>query len=256
MLDIDLEGRVAVVSGGSRGIGQACVHKLAQAGAKVVIGFNDPDRGPEVDETLAELERLGTEGVSFCGDLTQPEACRDLIDLAQTRFGALHILVNNAGIWRRGELDVLDEEALLSTIDLNLKAAFRLTQRAARLMGKQRSGGTIIQVASTAGERGEAFYSHYAATKGAMIAMVQSLARELAPRIRVNAVAPGWIETDMTEAALAGRGRSAIESLIPLGRIGQPDDVANAVAFLASELSAWITGSVLRVNGGGLIGSD
>lgn len=253
MLEIDLEGRVAVVSGGSRGIGLACVEKLALAGARVVIGFHDPDRGPEVDRTLEELERLGTEGVSYCGDLTDPDHCRNLIDLAQKKFGALHILVNNAGVWRRGALETLDEEGLLQTIDLNLKAAFRLGQRASRLIGKQPRGGSIIQIASTAGERGEAYYSHYAATKGALIAMVKSLARELAPRIRVNAVSPGWVETEMTQDTLTGPDRKAIERGIPLGRVGQPEDIAHAVAFLASDLSAWTTGAVLGVNGGGLL---
>ncbi|MFN0057828.1 MAG: SDR family NAD(P)-dependent oxidoreductase [Planctomycetota bacterium] len=256
MFEIDLDGRVAIVTGGSRGIGRACVEALTAAGARCVVAYRDPARASDVAALIDGITRLGGEAVEFCGDLTQPAVCRDLMDAAVRNFGALHIVVNNAGLWRRAEIATMTEEQLLETLDLNLKAVFRLTQQSAKAMAKMPAGGVLIQIASTAGERGEAHYSHYAAAKGAVIAMVKSLARELGPRIRINAVSPGWIETEMTAAALAPAERRAIEAALPLRRIGLPQDVANAVVFLASDLAQWMTGAVLRVNGGGVLGED
>ncbi len=253
MLEIDLENRVAVVTGGSRGIGRACDETLAQAGARCVIGYHDPRSAEEVDSMVEEIGRLGGEAVAYCGDLTVGANCREIVDLAVRNFGAVHVVVNNAGMWRRAEFETMTEAQLLETVELNLKTVFRVTQFAAKVMRNQPHGGTIIQIASTAGERGEAHYSHYAATKGATIAMVKSLARELGPRIRVNCVSPGWIETDMTADALQGDQRRSIERSIPLGRVGQPTDVANAVAYLSSDLASWVTGTVLRVNGGAVL---
>ncbi|MEM7261994.1 MAG: glucose 1-dehydrogenase [Planctomycetota bacterium] len=253
MLQIDLSGQVAVVTGGSRGIGRACVETLAKAGARVVFGYRDGERQREVEAVVAEVERGGSQAVAYQSDLREPGAAAALVDLAQSTFGSIDVVVNNAGVWERASLTAMADEALRETVDLNLEAMFRVTQAAVRHMQGQVSGGRVIQIASTAGERGEAQFSHYAASKGATIAMVKSLARELAPKIRVNAVSPGWVDTEMTAGELTGNRRVEVEQSIPLGRVGRPVDIANAVAFLASDLSSWVTGATLRVNGGSLL---
>ncbi|HEV8484242.1 MAG TPA: SDR family NAD(P)-dependent oxidoreductase, partial [Blastocatellia bacterium] len=170
------------------------------------------------------------------------------------RFGALDILIANAGIWKEAAIESMTERDWDETIDINLKSIYASCREAARAMLARRRG-TIILISSTAGQRGEPFYSHYAATKGAIIAMTKSLAAELGPRgITVNCVAPGWVATDMTVAALNDpRERRKIRELIPLGRVATPAEIAGPILFLASDLASHITGEVLNVNGGSVL---
>ena len=250
---IDLRGRVAVVTGGSRGIGAACVGALADAGATVV--FSWVRRGREAGALAAGIRRRGGRAVPVRADVSRPVACRGLIGTALRRFGRIDILVNNAGVWEPPEgtpIEAIGDRQWSRTMRINLDGAFHCTRAAVPAM-KERRFGRIVNVSSTAGQRGEALHADYAASKGALISFTKSLATELGPHgILVNAVAPWWVQTDMSRDALEGLagGAAAPREISPLGRVATPGEIAGPVLFLCSPLADFVTGEILNVNGG------
>jgi 3-oxoacyl-[acyl-carrier protein] reductase len=185
-------------------------------------------------------------------DVTDRDQIGELFELISKEWGGLDCLVNNAGVWIHDPLMELDKTKLEATLAVNVVGPFLCSREAVPLL-KVSPNGSIINISSTSGQRGEAFYSPYAASKGAMISATKSWSTELAPEIRVNAVAPGWVDTDMTADALAGNGRAKALAAIPLQRIATPDDIAGSVVFLASPLARHITGEILNVNGGSVL---
>jgi 3-oxoacyl-[acyl-carrier protein] reductase len=247
---ISLAGRSALVTGGSRGIGRAVALLLARAGADVAITYHS--RTAEADAVAGEIRGLGRRAATIGGDLADPEVCDRMVDGVRNAFGRLDCFVANAGIWPPDDIPLatLSLERWRLTMSANLDGLFLSTRAALRIMGE---GGRIVLISSTAGQRGEAFHADYAATKGAVIALTKSLAIECAPRILVNCVAPGWVDTEMCEPAFAGEGRERVRQTIPLQRIPQPEDIAGPVLFLCSDLARHITGEVLNVNGGSVL---
>jgi 3-oxoacyl-[acyl-carrier protein] reductase len=247
---IDLKGKTALVTGASRGIGRATALLLARAGADVAITYRS--RRAEAEAVSRQVEALGRQTVVLGGDLGQPGAARELVDRAATLLKGLDIFVGNAGLWPSADIPLreLSLERWRETMRVNLDAVYYSTQAA---LGQMPRGGRVVLVGSTAGQRGEAFHSDYAATKGAMIALVKSLSGECAPAITVNCVAPGWVDTEMSEPAFGQGGRERIARGIPLGRIATAEDVAGPIVFLCSDLARHITGEVLNVNGGSVL---
>ena len=242
-----LDGRVAIVTGGSRGIGRAIATLLAEDGAAVVVSGRDADR---LQRTAKELEALGSAVLGVVADVAIREDAERLVDSTRQRFGRVDILVNNAGVIRDGLLVRLRDEDWDRVIDVNLRGAFLMTRSATKLMIRQKSGGRVINIASTAGAMGNAGQANYSAAKAGLIGFTKATARELAHwTILVNAVAPGLIETDMT-AAISQDARAELLGQVPLKRIGTPRDVAEVVRFLAGDGAAYITGQVFHVNGG------
>jgi len=250
-VSIDLSGKAALVTGGSRGIGRAAAEILAAAGARVAVNYRRDDAAAE--EFVRRTRGAGGEALGLAGDVGKPEEARQLVRDVVAAWGRLDILVNNAGIWEEDEAGSGDFDVWERTLAVNVLGAHVVTDAAIPHIERER--GAIVFVSSTAGQRGEARHSAYAASKGALISYTKSLATELGPRgIRVNCVAPGWVETAMTADALADRdARAAIERSIPLGRIAQPKDVAGAVLFLVSDLAAHVQGEILNVNGGSVL---
>ena len=250
-LGFDLDGRVALVTGGSRGIGRATCELLARAGARVVVNFHA--RETAAARVVRAIGKAGGEATAVGADVSDPIQAQALVEEAVALYGRLDILVNNAGIWEDGPLLTMTPENWRRTLAINLDGTFFTSQAAARAMRRQRAG-RIVNVASTAGQRGEALHSHYAASKGAVIALTKSWAAELARYgIYVNCVAPGWVDTDMTTPSMQGAGRRAILSTIPLGRIGTPWEIATAILFLASDAGGFTNGEILNVNGGAVL---
>jgi len=248
---IDLSGKSAVVTGGSRGIGRACCLALARAGARVCVNYRV--ESPSAELAVEEIENGGGEAFALAADVSRREEADMLVDEVAHRFGGLDILVNNAGIWKGSPVDEMTDAEWEETMAINMTGTFFCTRAAVPFM-KNARWGRIINVSSTAGQRGEAFHSHYAASKGAMISFTKSLAVELAPHgITVNCVAPGWVATDMSQESLLGPEREAILATIPLGRVARPEEIAGAVAFLASDLASFVTGEILNVNGGAVL---
>ena len=242
-----MSGKTAVVTGGSRGIGRAICLELARRGANVVFSY--AGNTAAADKTLEELKALGVEARAIQGNVVDPAAAKTLIDTAVKELGGIHILVNNAGITRDGLAMAMKEEDFDAVIETNLKGAFLCMKAAIRPMMKARYG-RIVNLSSVVALRGNPGQVNYCASKAGLIGMTKSLAKEMGARgITVNAVAPGYISTDMT-AALPDAARDAMLSTIPVGRAGSPEDVAAAVAFLASEEAGYITGQVLSVDGG------
>lgn len=240
---IDLKGKVAFVTGASRGIGRSIAVKLSKYGARVALVA----RNAEALEALAD--ELEGDTAVFVVDVTDGDALRTAVANAEEKLGPLDILVNNAGITRDGLLVRMSDDDWDTVQAVNLKAAFTLTKAVTRGMMKRRSG-RIINIASIVGLTGNAGQANYAASKAGLIGFTKSVAKELGSRnVLVNAIAPGFIETDMT-ADLPQETRKALQSQIALRRLGVGDDIANAVAFLASDLSGYITGQVLVVDGG------
>ncbi len=241
-----LKDKVAVVTGASRGIGKSISLALAKQGAKIVA-VDITLKG--MDELLAEVKALGSEGVAVEGNVTVAADAEKMIDQAVASYGRVDILVNNAGITRDGLLMRMKEEDWDAVLTVNLKGAFLCTRAASKVMTKQRCG-RIINIASVVGQMGNAGQANYCASKAGLMGLTRSNARELAKRnITVNAVAPGFIVSDMTEA-LPEKVKQEMAAQIPLERFGTADDIANAVTFLASDASEYITGQVLAVNGG------
>lgn len=241
-----LEGKVAAITGASRGIGRDMALMFAARGAKVVVSA----RNEEALKTLvAEIEASGGEALAVAGDVSVAEDANTLVESAVATFGRLDILVNNAGVTRDGLLLRMKDEDWDAVIDINLKGAFLCTRAAAKVMSKQRAG-RIINISSVVGEMGNAGQANYCASKAGLLGLTKSVARELARRnVTVNAVTPGFIVTEMTED-LPEKNKQELTAQIPLGRLGQPEDIAHAVLFLASDQAVYITGQVLGVNGG------
>ena len=243
----DLTGKTAVVTGGSRGIGRAICLKLAGQGANIVLNY--AGNAAAAEETRAACEALGVRALAVQGDVADPAACNALIDTAIEAFGQVDILVCNAGITRDNLLMRMSDEEFQKVIDTNLKGTFHCMRAVIRPMMKKRRG-RIISISSVVGLMGNAGQINYAASKAGVIGMTRSLAREVASRgITVNAVAPGFIRTDMTDV-LSDAVKEGILRSIPLGKLGEAEDVANTVLFLASDEAAYITGQVLSVDGG------
>jgi 3-oxoacyl-[acyl-carrier protein] reductase len=250
---IDLTGKVAIITGASRGIGAATAILFAKAGVRgIVINYHRDKAAAE--RVASRCEESGAEVLLVRADVSRPAFVEKMFDKARRRFGAVDILVANAGIWKEAAIETMTEQEWCETIDINLKSIFACCQCAARLMTEQKRG-TMILISSTAGQRGEAFHSHYAATKGAIIAMTKSLAAELGSRgITVNCVAPGWVATDMAGGALNDKKTiRKIRELIPLGRVATAEEIAGPILFLASDLASHINGEILNVNGGSVL---
>jgi 3-oxoacyl-[acyl-carrier protein] reductase len=240
------KGKVAVITGASRGIGKSIALALAAQGATIVA--MDMDQAA-TDAVVAELQAAGTKALAVVGNVTVAADVERMIDAAMEAFGRVDILVNNAGITRDGLIMRMKDEEWDAVLNVNLKGAFVCTRAAFKVMSKQRYG-RIINIASVVGQMGNAGQANYCASKAGLIGLTKSNAREMAKRnVTVNAVAPGFIATAMTDA-LPEKVREELAAQIPLERLGSADDIANAVTFLASEASAYITGHVLSVNGG------
>ncbi len=239
--------QTAIVTGGSRGIGRAVAMRLAKDGMNLVINYRGNSAAAEETERLCR--ELGAEVLLVQGDVSRAEDCEKLATKAKEAFGRVDVLVNNAGITRDGLLARMTEEDFRAVLDVNLVGPWNMMKAVNRIMMKQRYG-RIVNLSSVTGLMGNMGQTNYAAAKAGIVGMTKSYAREVASRgITVNAVAPGFIDTDMTEAMPEG-AKDKIITGIPMGRTGKPEDVAEAVAFLASEQAGYITGEVLRVDGG------
>lgn len=244
---MNFAGKTAVVTGGSRGLGRAVCLELAAGGANVALCYAGNEAAAR--ETVAACEALGAKALAVRCNVAEAGEVKALMDAAVKTFGRIDILVNNAGITRDGLLMMMKEDDFDAVVNTNLKGTFLCMKAAARQMVKQRYG-RIVNLSSVVGLRGNAGQVNYAASKAGVIGMTKSLAKELAGRnITVNAVAPGFIGTDMT-AAMPEAAKTAVLAAIPMGRMGAPEDVAKAVAFLAGDGAAYITGQVLAVDGG------
>jgi 3-oxoacyl-[acyl-carrier protein] reductase len=251
-LGLQLRGRVALVTGGSRGIGRALVERLAEAGAHVVINYVRDERA--ADEALETARGYGVEALAVRADVGKLNDAEALVRAALERFGRIDFLICNAGIWEGAPVEEMSEELWDRVVEVNLKGTWTVCRATVREMKRQKFGRIVI-ISSTAGQRGEANVSNYAATKGGQIAFTKSLAAELAADgITVNSVAPGWVDTEMNTGVFAeGDFRRSIERTIPLGRLATADDIARPVVFLCSEWARHITGEVLNVNGGSVL---
>lgn len=242
-----LVGKVALVTGGSRGIGRAVALKLAENGADVAINYAGNTAAAE--EVKAAIEKMGRKAMLVQGSVADTDGVQSLVNQVVKELGRLDILINNAGITRDGLLMRMKEADWDAVLETNLKGVFNCSKAVMRTMMKQKSG-RIVNMASVVGEMGNAGQANYAAAKAGVIGFTKSLAKEVASRgITVNAVAPGFIATDMTKV-LTDDQKAEMARSIPLGRAGQPEDVANAVLFLVSDEAAYITGQVLNVDGG------
>jgi len=239
-----LAGKIAMVTGAAQGIGRAVSEALGRAGAAVALCDVLP-------EEPADLANLLPDAAYFACDVSQREAVEQTVKAVAERFGAMHILVNNAGIAVDALLMRTSPEQWQRVLDINLGGAFNCSKAAARYLLKAKGSGRIVNISSVVGEQGNAGQAAYAASKAGLLGLTKSLAREFAPRgVTVNAVSPGFIETPMTAAHVSGEQREALLRAIPLGRMGSATEVANAVCWLCSPQAAYITGQVLRVNGG------
>jgi 3-oxoacyl-[acyl-carrier protein] reductase len=253
---LSLDGKVALITGGSRGIGAATVRMFVQAGARVLFNY---------ERAKAEAEKLVREcGEANCAavacNLDGTNTARDLVAAAVQRFGRLDIMVANHGVWPPEDtpIDKMPDEQWRKTVSINLDSVFALVKHSVAQMKKSASAESpahIVLISSTAGQRGEAFHCDYAATKGAVISMVKGLSTELAPdRIYVNCVAPGWVDTDMSRPALDDPATAKqVFRKIPLGRVGKPEEIAAPVLFLCTSWAGFITGEVFNVNGGAVL---
>jgi len=249
---INLKGKKTLITGGSRGIGRACALLFAKAGSDVAINYLSREK--DAESVRAEIERIGRECVVDKANISVKKDVEEMVEGLIQKWGGIDILVNNAGIWTYGEMGNMTEEVWAETMKINLDGVFYACNAVIPSM-KRNKMGWIINVSSTAAVRGEAFHSHYAASKGAVVSLTKSLASELAMHnIRVNCVAPGWVDTDMCSDVFSDPDfRKKVQDSIPLGRIPPPEDIAGPILFLASDLSRHITGEVLNVNGGSVL---
>jgi len=245
---LTLAGRTALVTGASRGIGRHTAILMTRLGARVALGYGRDEKAAR--EALAAT---GGDGVVLGADLEKEGEAEKLVARADQALSGLDVLVANHGIWKSAPIESMTAAQWDEMLVTNLSSVRALCSEAARRMLK-RGRGSIVLVASTAGQRGEPFHAHYAASKGAILALTKSLAAELGPRgVRVNCVAPGWVDTGMSHGALEGDEADAILRAIPLGRPGTPDEIAGPIAFLASDLSSYLHGQILSVNGGAVM---
>ncbi len=256
-MKLSLNGKVALITGGSRGIGAATVRMFVGAGARVVFNYQKAKK--QADELVKELRKESCHAVPC--DLAGTESAAQLVAAAIKRFGRLDILVANHGVWPPDDVpvDQMSDQQWRSTVSVNLDSVFALIKHSVAQMKKQEqigdAKGHVVLVSSTAGQRGEAFHCDYAATKGALISMVKGLSTELAPeKIYVNSVAPGWVATDMSAPALNDPAiRDTVFSKIPLGRVGTPEEIAAPILFLCTPYAGFITGEIFNVNGGAVL---
>ncbi|KGR92108.1 3-oxoacyl-ACP reductase [Ureibacillus massiliensis 4400831 = CIP 108448 = CCUG 49529] len=242
-----LDGKVAVVTGASRGIGRAIALLLAKEGAKVVVNYSGSEQ--KAIQVVDEITSMGTEAIAVQANVSNAESVQNLMETAIKEFGSIDVLVNNAGITRDNLLMRMKEDEWDDVINTNLKGVFLCTKAVTRQMMKQRSG-RIINISSIVGVMGNAGQANYVAAKAGVIGLTKTTARELASRnILVNAIAPGFITTEMTDE-LSEDLKNAMLAQIPLAKLGQPEDIAKAVVFLASEDSSYMTGQTLHIDGG------
>jgi len=246
-----LRDQVAIVTGGSRGIGRATALRLAEAGAHVIVNYAHQQAGAE--EVARACREQGVRALTARADVSNASQAATLVETALEHFGRVDLLVANAGVWEGAPLAEMTEAIWDRVIETNLKGTCAACRAAVPVM-KGEGRGSIVVVSSTAGQRGEAGYSNYAASKGGQISFTKSLAVELAPEIRVNCVAPGWVDTDLNEVVFSNAGfKQTLAEAIPLRRIATADDVALSIVFLASDWARHITGEVLNVNGGAVL---
>ncbi len=249
---ISLSNQIALIVGGSRGIGAATAKLLSEAGANVAITYQqDVTSAKRIARSIQKNKR---ECFIIKGSVENPEDCKHIVDETYKHFKRIDILVNSAGIWEEGKIGEMTFENWKRTIDVNLNSMFSMCNLVVPIMKKQKYG-RIINISSTAAQRGEEFHSHYAASKGGMISFTKSIAVELIrDGIWVNCVAPGWVDTDMVSHVFAdSKRKSEIFKASPRGRIATPEEIAGPILFLASELSNHVVGEVLNVNGGSVL---
>lgn len=246
-----LAGKTAIVTGASRGVGRATALRLAEAGSNVVVNYLS--NRAEAEETVAQCQEKGVDAAAISADVSEFSGAQAVAKDALEKFGRIDLLVCNAGVWDGAPIEEMSEELWNKVINTNLKSAWAMSKVCVPAMKKQPSAA-IVMVSSTSGQRGEANYSNYSASKGGMISFTKALACELAPKIRVNAVAPGWIETAMVRPAFEDKEyeQSVLDS-IPLQRIATTDDIALSICFLLSDWARHITGEILNINGGAVL---
>lgn len=245
------EGKTAVITGASRGVGRATALRLAESGANVVVNFLKEEEKAET--VVALCKEKGVDAIAVQGDVSIWSDAQNLARKTLEKFGRIDLLVLNAGIWEGAPIEEMSEETWNKVLNTNLKAAWAMTKACVPAMKKQEKGA-IVLVSSTAGQRGEANFSNYAASKGGQISFTKALASELCPKIRVNAVAPGWIETAMVRPVFEDENyKQKVLKSIPLQRMALTDDVALSICFLLSDWSRHITGEILNINGGAVL---
>jgi 3-oxoacyl-[acyl-carrier protein] reductase len=248
---LSLSGKSALVTGGGRGIGRAICVLFGRLGARVCVNYRADEAAAR--ETVELVRAAGGEAFSHAADVSRFEEAGRLVEDTASRFGSLDVVVANHGIWKRAAIHEMLEAEWNETLRVNLGGVYATCHHASKVMIPRRRGAVII-VSSTSGQRGEAYYSHYSASKGALISFTKSLAVELAPHgIRVNGVAPGWVLTDMSRATLEGPEAADAVRPIPLGRAATPEEIAGPVAFLASDCASYLYGEILSVNGGAVM---
>ncbi len=244
-------GKTAIVTGSSRGVGRATALRLAEAGANVVVNYLSNDA--EALETVEMCKDKGVQAILVKADVSEFAGAQEIAKQTLAAFGRIDLLVCNAGVWDGAPIEDLSEELWNKVINTNLKSAWAMTKACVPALKKQ-SSAAIVMVSSTSGQRGEANYSNYSASKGGQIAFTKALACELAPKIRVNAVAPGWIETAMVREVFDDKAYLEEQlSKIPLHRMATTDDIALSICFLLSDWSRHITGEILNINGGAVL---
>ena len=244
-------GKTAIVTGSSRGVGRATALRLAEGGANVVVNFLSNEK--DAIETVRLCEERGVSALAVQGDVSEFLNAQAIAKAAIDKFGHIDLLVCNAGIWEGASIEDMTEELWNKVINTNLKSAWAMTKACVPAI-KKRQGGAIVMVSSTSGQRGEANYSNYSASKGGQISFTKALATELAPKIRVNAVAPGWIETAMVRPVFEDDTyKQSVLNSIPMNRMATTDDVALAICFLLSDWSRHITGEIVNINGGAVL---
>ena len=248
---ISFKGKTVVVTGGSRSIGAATVEIFAKLGANVAFVYHSNHTAAK--QVLNNIRKYSESASCDSVNITIYDEVEKYIEKIIKNYSRIDVLINNAGVWEYGAIDTLSVDDWKRTIDINLNSVFYFTKVVVNHMKSVKSSGKIIHIASTAGQRGEAFHSHYAASKGAIISFTKSLASELGPLgITVNCVAPGWVETDMSKEAIETDADKIIEN-IPLGRIPGAEDIAKPIVFLASDWANAITGEILNVNSGSVL---
>ncbi|MBF8982175.1 3-oxoacyl-[acyl-carrier-protein] reductase [Lutibacter sp. B2] len=244
---MNLDGKTAIVTGGSRGIGKAIAMKLAQLGANIVVNYTSSAQ--QAEDVVELIKNMGREAIAIKANVANFDEVQNFISQAEEKFGEIDILINNAGITKDKLLIKMNEDDWDKVIEVNLKGTYNCTKAVSRKMMKQRSG-KIVNVASVVGVNGNAGQSNYAASKAGIIGFTKSIAKELGVRgINVNAVAPGFIQTNMTDV-LSDEVKNHIMSQIPMKKLGTPEDVANTIAFLCSDEAKYITGQVINIDGG------